>query len=69
MSERCKPYEGCMGTGVLDDLSDSGSGRTVYCDCVAGIALQIKEMGFAESVPDRSERLAARHTRYDGSPR
>lgn len=23
----------------------------------------------SESVPDRAERLAARHTRYDGSPR
>lgn len=81
MSERrCASYEGCMGTGVLDDLSDSGSGRTVYCDCAAGRELMDREsrplidghgylLGNHETLPERAERLASRYTRYDGSPR
>ena len=32
----CASYEGCAGRGICD----SGSGRTVYCDCAAGVALR-----------------------------
>lgn len=39
----CKSFEGCHGDGWIYDLSDSGSGRTCYCDCQAGTALQAKE--------------------------
>lgn len=37
---RCRSYEGCHGQGWDWDSSDSGSGRTVYCDCEAGDALK-----------------------------
>lgn len=51
MSARCQTYEGCRGEGVLDDLSDSGSGRTVYCDCDAGKELHAIEQPATGSSP------------------
>lgn len=62
----CGMYEGCRGEGYLDDSTDSGSGRTVYCDCAAGKALEKFEF---ETRAERGERLAERYTREDGSSR
>ncbi len=41
--KRCQSFEGCRGTGALTDLSDSGSGSQVYCECPAGKALYEKD--------------------------
>lgn len=42
----CASYEGCRGDGCLCDLSDSGSGREVYCDCAAGMVLRKRDADF-----------------------
>lgn len=42
-SRRCAAYEGCHGSGILTDLSDSGSGRMCYCHCLAGQQLREQE--------------------------
>lgn len=39
----CKSFEWCRGDGWTYDLSDSGSGRTCYCDCEAGKNLELRE--------------------------
>lgn len=62
----CGMYEGCRGYGYIDDSTDSGSGHTVYCDCMAGKALEKFE---SETRAERGERLAERYTREDGSPK
>ena len=36
----CPTHSGCHGTGSHADAGDSGSGREVYCDCLAGWALR-----------------------------
>jgi hypothetical protein len=35
-SRECLEFEGCHGEGWEWDLTDSGSGAQVYCDCPAG---------------------------------
>lgn len=44
----CEEYEGCQGLGYHYDAEDSGSGRTVYCDCPIGIELRLEETGEEE---------------------
>lgn len=51
----CQSYEGCHGYGYLDDLTDSGSGRMVYCDCPAGTNLKTTDearIGLSEKLPE-----------------
>jgi hypothetical protein len=76
----CESYEGCGGRGWIYDPTDSGSGRTCYCDCPAGERLQIEDdnhrdrrlesgpsVDESESIHERSERRAEAVTRWDGS--
>lgn len=74
----CESYEGCCGRGWICDPTDSGSGRTCYCDCAAGDRLRIEErpsplddvhLDYSESIHDRSEHRADEATRWDGSER
>lgn len=67
---RCASYEGCGGRGYLDDPQDSGSGRTVYCDCAAGVELGERESrGDDDEFRRRRDLSAERYTRDDGSQR
>jgi len=71
-SRTCGSYEGCGGRGWTYDPTDSGSGRTCYCDCAAGDRLRIEDdwpddrPNEHESIYDRSERRADEATRTDG---
>lgn len=79
----CESYEGCCGRGWIYDLTDSGSGRTCYCDCAAGRRLRIEDEPteqntvkyvvyddlVEESIHDRSERRSDEALRADGSER
>ena len=56
---RCTPHEGCKGQGWDWDATDSGSGRTVYCDCLAGRELRAK---------DDAELEAAYHAAMEPDP-
>lgn len=47
----CVAPFGCHGSGSTTDLTDSGSGRQVYCDCAAGRELQRIEKNQAETMP------------------
>jgi hypothetical protein len=60
-------FEGCHGTGYLTDLSDSGSGASVYCDCPAGRAVQYcLSVGYFDAGRGDESHTCERPPKHDG---
>lgn len=56
-------FEGCRGTGHMTDLTDSGSGHTVWCHCPAAFCHAV---GFFDSGRGDEHHRCSLRPEHDG---